>query len=204
MPSRLIWTQTRRLLKSARIVLISIFIFSSAPRKPMFRALLKPVRLLGKLLTDATSSPQLAYGFALGMLIGLIPKDNLVALILSTVLVATRVNLGAAAAGTIVFSWLGMALDPISHQIGLGLLTWAPLEPVWTFLYGLPLVPWTHFNNTVVLGSLLLGANLFFPVYFFSRLVIDRNRPRILEFFAKHRVLWWVNQADKVTKWSVP
>ena len=170
----------------------------------MLRALLKPVRLVVRLLSDTTSSPQLAYGFALGMLIGLVPKANLIALILSTVLVATRANLGAAALGTVIFSWLGMVLDPLSHQIGLGLLTWGMLEPMWTSLYGLPLIPWTHFNNTVVLGSLLLGASLFFPVYFFSRLAIDRYRPQVEEFITKHRVLWWVDQTDKVTKWSIP
>ena len=169
----------------------------------MFRTFLKPLRLLVKLLTDSTSSSQLAYGFALGMLIGLVPKDNLLALILSTVVVATRINLGAAAAGTVIFSWVGMLLDPLSHQIGLGLLTWTALEPAWTFLYGLPVIPWTHFNNTVVLGSLLLGGSLVFPVYFFSRLAIDRYRPPVDEFVKNHRILGWIDRADKVTKWSI-
>jgi uncharacterized protein (TIGR03546 family) len=169
----------------------------------MFHAFLKPLRLLAKLLTDSTSSSQLAHGFALGMLIGVIPKDNLLALILSTVVVATRVNLGAAAAGTAIFAWVGMLLDPLSHQIGLGLLTWTALEPAWTFLYGLPVVPWTHFNNTVVLGSLLLGGSLVFPVYFFSRMAIDRYRPAVEVFLRKYRILGWIDRADKVTKWSV-
>jgi uncharacterized protein (TIGR03546 family) len=169
----------------------------------MFRALLKPLKLLLKLVTDATSSSELAYGFAMGMLIGMVPKDNLLALILSTILLATRVNLAAAAAGTAVFVWVGMLFDPLSHQIGLGLLTCTPLESTWTWLYGLPLVPWTHFNNTVVLGSLVLGTSLFLPVYFFSRVLIDRYRSPVEKFIAKYRVLWWVDQADKVTKWSV-
>ena len=40
------------------------------------------------------------------------------------------------------------------------------LKPLWTCLYSLPVVPWTKFNNTVVLGNLVLGLLLYAPVYF--------------------------------------
>ena len=162
--------------------------------KPMATALtsrwvIKPLRLFTELFTEAASSPELAYGFALGMLVGLVPKDNLLALILATMVLLFRVNLGTATLGAFLFSWLGMWLDPLSNEIGRGLLTWKLLEPMWTFLYGVSWVSWTRFNNTVVLGSLLLGVSLFFPVGFLARVTIDRCR---------------YSATDPTMKWSVP
>ena len=81
--------------------------------------LLRPGRALVKALTDADSSKQVAFGFALGMLIGLVPKGNLIALALGVVLFGSRANLGAGALAALTFTWLGLLLDPISHLIGL-------------------------------------------------------------------------------------
>ena len=57
-------------------------------------AWLRPVRALLTLLSSADSPRQIALGFALGMLVGLVPKGNLIAVALVTLLFAARVNLG--------------------------------------------------------------------------------------------------------------
>ena len=46
---------------------------------------------------------------------------------------------------------LGFIFDPVFHAIGLQLLEAPSLRGLWTSMYNTPLVPYTNFNNTVVL-----------------------------------------------------
>ena len=45
------------------------------------------------------------------------------------------------------------------------LLTAPSLRPLWTTCYNMPLVPYTNFNNTVVLESLVGWLVLVVPIY---------------------------------------
>lgn len=149
---------------------------------------LRPLRSLSKLLSEADAAPQLAAGLALGMVIGLLPKGNLIAGVLTVALLVVRVNLTAAMAGASLFSLIGMLLDPLTGRIGAALLGWGPLQSTWTCLYGLPLVPWTRFNNTVVLGSLVLGLALAGPVFWGAWTAIERYRPWLLKKIEDFRI----------------
>jgi uncharacterized protein (TIGR03546 family) len=99
----------------------------------------------------------------------LVPKDNLLAAALAVLLCVLRLNLGMAALAALAFSWVGLLTDPLTHRLGYWLLTQDALRPLWTTLAGLPVVPWTRFNNTVVLGSFLAGLALAWPLYRLSR-----------------------------------
>lgn len=135
---------------------------------------LRPIRFLAETLTAECSARQLALGFAMGAVIGLVPKGNLTGIALMVILCGARVNLGAGLTGAFLFSWLGAAADPLTHRLGELLLTAEVLSPLWIYLYDLPVVPWTAFNNTVVLGSFVLGLMLFFPTYWFGRPVFEK------------------------------
>jgi uncharacterized protein (TIGR03546 family) len=150
--------------------------------------LLRPGRPLVKVLTAADSPERIALGFALGMIIGLVPKGNLIALCLGVVLLSSRANLAAAALAAFTFSWLGILADPVSHRIGLGLLNFSPLVNFWTWLYNLPVVPWTAFNNTVVLGSFVLALALFYPVFRLMEPAAAWGVPRMRDRVAKYRI----------------
>lgn len=150
---------------------------------------LRPFRLLAQaLLLDATPA-QLAWGLSLGMLIGLVPKGNLIAVCLMTLLCALRVNFAAGTLGIFVFTWVGMYLDPFSHRLGHSLLTHAALQGLWTALYDTNGIPWTAFNNTVVLGSTLIGLALLFPVYRLSLPLFGLFAPKWAEYVRKYRVI---------------
>jgi uncharacterized protein (TIGR03546 family) len=150
---------------------------------------LRPVRFLAQALVLETTPRQLAWGFALGMMIGLIPKGNLIAVALMTLFCALRINVAAGTAAIFLFSWVGMLLDLVSHRLGHSLLTTAALQPVWTSLYNLNLVPWTAFNNTVVLGSTLIGLALLLPVYALMRPLFDKFAPQWAEHLKKYRIV---------------
>lgn len=165
---------------------------------------IRPFRALARLFTAAGTPRQLALGLALGMLIGLVPKGNLTAVLLGVILLASRVHLGAGMLAAAVFSWVGMLLDPLSHRIGQAFLTLDALQPTWAYLYDLPLAPWTALNNTVVLGSLLLGLWLFYPVYRLSELAFACGQPRVVDWLKKYRVGQLLGGAEMLAGWRDP
>lgn len=133
-----------------------------------------PYRFLVECVASPNTPRQLAWGVALGFLIGIVPKANLIAVVLIVVVAALRVNLLAVALSAIVFSFVSPIADPLTHRLGDFLLRRHALQGFWTRMAELPIVPWTDFNNTVVLGSLVTGLVLLFPAYWIcSRLMMQ-------------------------------
>ena len=155
----------------------------------MWHIVIRPLGFLAQALTQQDSPRQLAHGFALGALVGLVPKDNLIAAVLMTVLCAARINLGAGLLAAFAFSWIGLLADPLLHRSGLFLLEWAPLAPFWTGLYNLPVVPWTRFNNTVVLGGLAVGLAAYYPLFRLMEPLFARYKPRVEQRLRRYRVV---------------
>lgn len=161
---------------------------------------MNPIRLLKDVFVafHGGSDPRhLAAGFALGAALGLIPKGNLFAVVFLLLFFALRLNKGMALLAATFFTPLGWAADGPAHRIGLALLQAPALRGLWTALYDLPIVPLTRFNNTVVLGNLVLGAALFAPLYFFflrfvawykSNLAAKVERLRLVQAL---KGMWW-------------
>ena len=116
-------------------------------------------------LVAGDSPPQLAAGFTLGMIIGLVPKGNLIAVSLCVLLFSLRVNKGLAVLAAVIFSVASPMADTFSHKLGLCVLTIDSLQVSYASVWNMPLGPWLGFHNTVVTGSLLLGLYLAYPVY---------------------------------------
>ncbi len=164
--------------------------------------LLRPFRLFARALTVDATPQQMALGMSLGMLVGLVPKGNLLAAVLMIILCSLRINLAVGLMSAFVFSWASMLLDPITHQIGEFLLKHASLQSLWTQMYDASVLPWTDFNNTVVLGSFVLGLGLFGPVYFVSRPFFAVTTPRLSAWVKRFRLislLWGGEFTGKLT-----
>jgi uncharacterized protein (TIGR03546 family) len=129
------------------------------------------LRKTARCVLGCNSSGQLAAGFALGMIIGLVPKGNLIALSLCVLLFSMRCNKGLAILAAVLFSFAGTWSDPFAHKLGLAALSLQPVQATYASIYSLPLGPWLGFNNTVVTGSLLVGLYLAYPVYGTVRLI---------------------------------
>lgn len=154
------------------------------------------------ILNDKASPAQVAAGFALGALVGLLPGFGLFSILISALIFLLNVNLSAALLAVPVFKVVGYVIDPLADKIGVAILTGIPqLAPLWTRLYNLPFVPFTRFNNTVVMGNLVLGLILFAPIFIsVKKFVIayrtkwrDRiNRLRIVQIYKTGKLynLW--------------
>jgi uncharacterized protein (TIGR03546 family) len=146
----------------------------------MFARLLRPVRMFVAALLAHDAPNQLAAGFALGLVLGLAPKGNLIALSLLVLLFSLRVNAGTGLLAAFVFSWVGPALDPFTDKLGAYFLTVGSMQPTYAALFHLPLGPLFKFNNTVVVGSLLVGLWAMYPAYWVSLLAFRRFGPQSL------------------------
>ena len=168
----------------------------------MISYLLRPVRLLVQSLTANESPRQVAWGFTLGMMIGLLPKGNLLIVALTIILCALRVNKSAGLMAAGVFSLLGFWLDGLAHHIGAIVLLWEPARPLHVRLYELPLGPWLGTNSTVVIGQLLIGLYIAFPAYYLALQVVSRYQSRISKWLLRYRAIRWLRGAELGARWG--
>jgi uncharacterized protein (TIGR03546 family) len=96
-------------------------------------------------------------------------------------MVILNVSFGGGMLGWALFVPLGFILDPVFHAIGLQLLEAPSLRELWTSMFNTPLVPYTNFNNTVVLGSVVGWLALAVPIFFAARWAVARYRTTIGE-----------------------
>jgi uncharacterized protein (TIGR03546 family) len=168
----------------------------------MLNFLLRPLRLFAQALTANDSPRQTGWGFALGMMVGLLPKGTLLAILLAMLVCALRVNRSAALLAIGIFSYVGWALDDFAHQLGAIVLLSETMRAMFTSFYNMPLGPYLGFNNTVVMGQLLIGLYLFYPAYFVACWIGRRVQPRLMQFFMRYRVIRWLRGAEVGAQWG--
>ena len=149
-----------------------------------FLKLLKQVIVIFQ--TDISPN-QVAWGFALGAILGLVP-NMFMKLVLFIVIMMFRVNISAAFFFFFVYEILSFALDPLFDSLGYYILNINSLNGFYTYLYNLPVVPFTKFNNTVVMGSLVTGIILIIP-----NMIIAK---KLLVYYRTHL-------REKVSKWKI-
>ena len=102
---------------------------------------------------------QMAWAVAFGLLLGVIPHGNLLARRLLLVVLSLKINHAMAGLTAVATTFLARYLDPYSHQVGDYVLTHPGFRETAVSAWQLPLVPWTDLNNTVVMGSFLIGLS---------------------------------------------
>ena len=143
--------------------------------------LLKLIQSIIKTLHSDGTPGQVAAGIALGAALGLTPLMNLHNLIVLSLIVLLNVSFGGGMLGWALFVPFGFLLDPVFDRIGASLLQAPSLRPLWTSWYNTPLVPYTNFNNTVVLGSVTSWLVLAVPIFFAARWAVARYRATVGE-----------------------
>lgn len=150
-------------------------------------ALLKLLQSVIRTLHSEGTPGQVGAGLALGAALGLTPLINLHNLVILAALVLLNLSFGGGMLGWALFVPVGFALDAVFDRIGLALLRAPALVPLWERLYNTPAVPYTNFNNSVVLGSLVAWAVLAVPIFFLARWGVARYRATIGERVRRSR-----------------
>ena len=141
---------------------------------------LKYLSKLLKALKSGETPAQLAGGFVLGMIMGLTPFWNLHNLVVFILILIIRVNISMVILGFAVFSGFAYLLDPVFHNLGFwALVDMNSLKNLWTSIYNTPIGALTNFNNTVVMGSLIISLVLILPVFFLAKVGVVQYRENI-------------------------
>jgi len=169
--------------------------------------LLKLIQSLIKTLHSEGTPGQIAAGLALGAALGLTPLISLHNLVIVALLLALNVSFGAGLLGWALFAPAGFLLDPLFDRLGRWLLLETPaLTPLWSAWYNAPVVPYTNFNNTVVLGSVFGWLLLSAPIYALARYGVIRYRATVGTRVRESKVYRVVtaSRAYNVYRWFRP
>jgi len=161
--------------------------------------LIKQLLGLLKLLNSETGTNQIAAGVALGFILGQSPMLSLQAIAVFVLIFFFRIQMGAAFLSAAFFKLLGLALVPLYASLGEWVLTMPSLESLFTTFYNMPLIPLTRFNNTVVMGSGLLGFLLFPVIFLLTKILVSKYRKLIVERFQETKI-WKMWKASAIYK----
>lgn len=151
-----------------------------------------------KILAEGQTPKQIAFGFALGSIIGLSPMLTLQGLLIWLIILMLDVNISAALVAVTLFKIIAFIFDPVFHAFGFWILTLESFKEIFTTLYNVPIAPLTRFNNTVVMGSFVAAVILLIPVYFGMKIFVIKYREKLHERFKKWKIYQIVKQSAVV------
>ena len=149
-----------------------------------------------KILAEGQTPKQIAFGFALGSIIGLSPMITLQGLLIWLLILILNVNISAALVAVTIFKIIAFIFDPLFHSFGFMILTLASLNDLYTMLYNIPIAPLTRFNNTIVIGSFISAVILFPLVYFGMKIFVIKYREILHEKFKKWKIYKIIKQSS--------
>ena len=159
------------------------------------------LKRLVKLLKSESAPSQIAMGFAFGMSIGLMSLKTLFAVPILLVIILVKVNLASVLFSSLLFRLVAYLLGPAINYIGyLVLVKLSFLRTLWINLYSTPLFPYTRFNNTMIMGGLILDVILFIPIYLGMRLLIVNYKLKYEEKIKKWKIIKVIS-ASRLVKW---
>lgn len=162
--------------------------------------LLKQLFNFLKLLNSDTGTNQLAIGLSLGLFLGFAPFLSLQTLLVFAIIFIFRVQLGAAFLSAFFFKFAAYLIDQPAHHLGKAVLESESLQPLFVTMYNMPLVPLTRFNNSIIMGSLIVSILLSPLSFFVFKALIIKYRATILARF-KDSKIWKAFAATKIYNW---
>jgi len=151
--------------------------------------LIKAIAKLIIALNGNVKKSQVAAGFAWGLLLGLIPIGNFFWIVLFLVSFFFSHNHASKISGMAFVKILSPLIAPTIDVLGWQVLHIEALQPMFTTMYNMPFVPFTKFNNTLVMGGLAGGALLWLPVFFIFLALIPLYRKYVSVKIKESKIL---------------
>lgn len=134
---------------------------------------------LVKILNSNQAPGQVAGGIAFAFMLALIPANNLLWIVLFIFTFFLKIHNGIESLFLILFKLIAFLFDPLLDTIGYSVLTIPSFYNFFTTLANVPLMPFSRFNNTIVMGGLVLGIMLWIPIYVLSLGLIKLYRNKL-------------------------
>ncbi|WII73282.1 TIGR03546 family protein [Bdellovibrio sp. 22V] len=162
--------------------------------------LLKQIFNFLKLLNSDTGTTQLAAGMSLGLILGFAPFLSIQTFIVFLIIFVFRVQIGAAFVSAFFFKFVAFLFDTPAHHLGKAVLETEGLRPLFTAMYNMPFVPMTRFNNSIVMGSMIVSILLLPFAFFGFKALIIKYRATVVARF-KNTKFWKAFAATKFYNW---
>lgn len=162
--------------------------------------LLKQIFGFLRLLNSETGTNQIAAGITAGFILGMTPGFSLQTILIWLLILFFRIQIGAALIMAFFFSFIAWVLDPVFHSVGHSVLTMTSLADFFTGLYNMPIIPFTRFNNTLVMGSGVVAFGLSPIMFVLSKVLVQKYRKTVVERF-KETKFWKAVKATSLYKW---
>lgn len=162
----------------------------------LIRQLLKLINLIH----SETGTIQIAAGVAAGFVLGMAPALSLQTLLIFALILIFRVQFGAAMLAAFFFKIVAYLLDPVFHAVGVWFLERPSLRPTLTWMYNAPLIPYTRFNNSVVMGAGVVSLALFPVILWLSAYLLKKYRETLVARF-QNSLLFKSIKASKFYEW---
>ena len=162
--------------------------------------LLKQLFQFVKLLNSDTGTNQIAAGIAAGFILGMTPALSLQTFLIFICIFVFRIQIGAAFVSAFFFKFIAFLLDPAFDAVGFWFLNLPSLQSIFTQAYNMPIVPFTRFNNTIVMGSGVLSILLSPFVFFAAWFIVRQYRATIVARY-KQTKFWKAIEATSFYKW---
>ena len=162
----------------------------------LFKQLINLIRLLH----SETGQNQIAAGLAFGVFLGFAPFISIQTLLVLFIVFLFRVQLGAAMLSAFFFKLVAFLLDPVADPIGRSLLENESLRPAWAYMYNVPFLPMTRFNNSIVMGSFAISIVLCPVLFFIFKKLVIKYRSTVALRFESSKA-WKAIKATKIYDW---
>ena len=143
--------------------------------------MIKPIVNLFNALNANVNPGEIAHAFSCGILLGFMPKDNLLWWLVFVFVLFIRINKPMYVLMILIGSTFAPVMDNLFDTVGYAFLTIPSLSGVFGALLEIPFVGFTKFNNSVVMGSLLCGLVLYVPLYILGRVLVSLWRKHIAQ-----------------------
>ena len=142
--------------------------------------LLKQIFGFLKLLNSDTGTTSLAAGVACGYILGMTPALSLQSLLVFLCLFIFRIQIGAAFLSAFFFKFIAWTLYGVFDSVGQHILEMDSLQNIFTTMYNMPIIPFTRFNNSIVMGSALVTIITCPIIFILATKLIQKYRETIL------------------------
>lgn len=139
----------------------------------------RKTNLLIELLSQHRTPGAIAGGMAFGTMLGLMPKDSLVAVCILLLIAILPINQLLACVATLGLTLVESLTWSVTDRIGFLTLNLDIVSSLIGSLYQFPLAPWLRLENTVVMGSLILGVATWMPCFLLTYRISTRIQQSI-------------------------
>lgn len=168
----------------------------------MFSFVKIPARFLGFLLGLDITSNEVALGVCLGMFLGFVPLNKVMALFLLLLFMVIRLNRLSTLIALPFFKLLYVIfVSNLADKIGGYLLVDAKyLTNFWNWFTSLPVIALLDFNNTLVCGGVVLSLVLSPVVYLISRKLYTIYVEKYVKSFRQSKFMKAITQNSFINR----